>query len=84
MSYVAQGNDRASRRFIIDSTKLDPTAVASREAAIRRAPVIYVVVDEFTAEIVGFSMGVDSMAVRSFEQELLLQKSVSRRPGDFS
>lgn len=60
LSFAAQDNEVAGGRWVVDATKLDCNLVARHD---RRkfigTPVLYLVVDEFTAMITGFWIGLE-------------------------
>lgn len=60
LSYAAQDNNYAGGRFVIDATKLDTNLVSRHDRSqFIGTPVLYLVVDEFTAMIVGFWIGLE-------------------------
>ncbi|MBZ6377099.1 hypothetical protein B5C34_06640 [Pacificimonas flava] len=60
LSFAAQDNENAGGRYVIDSTKLDVNLVARHDRRVFiGTPVLYVVVDEFTGLIIGFSVSLE-------------------------
>lgn len=72
LSYAAQDNNLAGGRFIIDATKLDTNLVARHDrTAFLGTPVLYIVVDEFTALIVGFWISLEEACWQSAAMAIL-------------
>lgn len=61
LSYAAADNENIGGRFVIDATKLDLNLVSRSDRWLfLGTPTLYIVVDELTAMIVGFSVSLEN------------------------
>lgn len=61
LSYAAADNENIGGRFIIDATKLDVNLVSRKDSwQFLGTPMLYIVVDELTGMLVGFSVSLEN------------------------